>query len=328
MGQRKRVKWAGFVLGLVLFAIAIYVLRRELKTFSYDDIVFYVENIPPFRMGLGFLFTCLGYLVLTGYDVLAFRYIGHPLPFNKIATASFIGYAFSHNLGLSLLTGAPVRFRLYTSWGMSGIDVARVVTFCVLTFFLGFFAVGGAVFLFEPPVLHHSLHYTFPSMRPLGLACLALVLGYIWWSWYRTTPLKFGPVTIPVPGLKLSIPQIIVSASEWILTGCVLYFLLPVEHPISFSWFLGIFLLAQLGGLLSQVPGGLGVFDSIILLGLTPGIDQTKVMGALVIYRIFFYIIPLLVAIVLLGLHELDQKKSELKEFVQAIKKRFCSRSD
>lgn len=327
MVNNKKVKMAGFVLGMVFFALAIYVLSRELKSFSYDDIVLYLENIPPYRVALGFLFTCLSYLVLTGYDVLAFRYIGHPLPFRRIASASFIGYAFSHNLGLSLLTGAPVRFRMYTAWGLSGIDVARVVTFCVLTFFLGFFAVGGAVFLFEPPMLPRSLHFSFPSMRPLGVACTAIVLGYVWWSWYRKTPLKFGPVTIPVPGLSVSLPQIVVSALEWIMTGLVLFFLLPNDHPISFTWFLGIFLLAQVGGLISQVPGGLGVFDTIIIVGLTPGIDHTKVMGALVMYRVLFYILPLIAAIILLGFHELDQKKGEVKDLWLAVKAKFCSRS-
>ena len=135
---------------VVLFAGALYLLQRQLAGFRYRDVMLFLRTLPRGQVLLALLFTALGYAAMTGYDALAFRNLRNRLPYRKIALASFAGYAFSNSLGFALLTGTPVRARLYSGWGLSAPQVTRVVVFCFLTFWLGFITLGGVVFLLEP----------------------------------------------------------------------------------------------------------------------------------------------------------------------------------
>ncbi|EKD41340.1 MAG: hypothetical protein ACD_73C00762G0002 [uncultured bacterium] len=312
-----KLKVVSFIIGLLLFGFILGLLAHQFKSYNFHAVMSYLKSIPLSRAGLAFLLTGVAYLVLTGYDYLAFQYIGHPLSFFRIAKASFIGYAFSHNLGFSMLTGAPVRYRLYSSWGISGVNIAKVVTFCLLTLFLGFMIVGGIVFLFEPPVMPRIIAARFPRMEPFGILCLVIVMCYLFWSWVQHKPLKFYKWEIPVPGPKLSIPQCFVSSMEWIITGSILFVLLPSSVSLTYPWFLGIFLLAQVAGLISQVPGGLGVFDSVIIFGLSPPLSEEKIIGALLGFRFLFYLLPLIIASTIFVIHEILLKKKEIREMFQ-----------
>jgi uncharacterized membrane protein YbhN (UPF0104 family) len=148
----------GPLFGLFLFAVALWGLHRELKAYHFHDILRHVEDFPAHRLVLALSLTILSYLMMTGYDTLALRYIQHPLVYGKIALASFIGYAFSNNIGFSMVAGASVRYRLYSAWGFSALDITKIVAFCSLTLWLGFFALAGMIFLFEPMVTPQMLH--------------------------------------------------------------------------------------------------------------------------------------------------------------------------
>ena len=137
----------GPVLGGAIFLAALWVLHRELSLVHYHDVLKSLEQIPGMRLLLALVVTGLNYLVLTGYDWLAFRYIRHSLAYARIALASFIGYAFSNSVGLSMLAGTSVRYRLYSTWGLSAVEIATVVGFYTLTLWLGLFTVAGAVFV-------------------------------------------------------------------------------------------------------------------------------------------------------------------------------------
>src|SRR5688572_15732860 len=117
----------GVLFSLLLFAVMLWVLHHELQQYHYHDIVQHVAAIPARQVALAVLFTVLNYLVLTGHDVLAFRYLHYPLSYSKIALTSFLGYAFSHNVGFALLSSASVRYRLYSTWGLSAREIATVV---------------------------------------------------------------------------------------------------------------------------------------------------------------------------------------------------------
>ena len=130
-------------IGPFLLAVAIWVLHGELKTFHFQDALRSLHELPNQSILLCFLLTVLSYLIMSGYDLLALRYIRHPLSYPKIGVASFIGYAFSNNIGLSMLAGGSVRYRLYSSWGLSALEITEVVGFCTLSLWLGFFTLGG-----------------------------------------------------------------------------------------------------------------------------------------------------------------------------------------
>src|SRR5207237_9306071 len=150
----------------------------------------YVSSLPVDQIVLAIVLTLLGYLAMTGYDTLAFRYIRHPLPYFKIALASFIGYAFNNNVGLSGLVGGSLRYRLYNAWRLNGVDIARVIAFCTMTFWLGFVILGGVFFLVVPPAVPPTLHVPFNSVQLLGVVLLVPAIAYIASIAFRRTPLK------------------------------------------------------------------------------------------------------------------------------------------
>jgi len=317
--KTKRIHHLGSLLAVPLFVLALWVLHHELKAHEIQDVLTYLKELPAARLSLALFLTILNYLIMTGYDFLGLRYIKHRLHYRKIALASFVGYAFSNNIGLSMVAGGSVRFRLYSAWGLSGLEIAEVVAFCSLSLWLGFLALGGAVFLFEPMVIPKTLHLPFNSVRPLGTAFLLLVFAYFLFCSLRKNPLRIRGWDFTLPPVKLFAPQMAVAFLDWCLAGSVLYALLPVIHGLSFSGFMGIFLLAQLAGLLSQVPGGLGVFETIIILLLSSHLRGPAVIGALLAYRCIYYMLPLMAAALLLAGEEVLLRKGKLQQVARTM---------
>jgi uncharacterized membrane protein YbhN (UPF0104 family) len=278
--MKKRLLYRiGPLLGIIVFAVALWFLHRELTVYHYPDVVRLLKDLPLSRLFLSLMLTILSYLILTGYDSLAFRYIRHPVPYGRIALTSFIGYAFSHNIGHSWLSGGSVRYRLYTGWGLSAIEVAKVVMFCAVTFWLGFLTLGGLVFLVEPLTLPATLHLPFMSIRPLGWIFLAIAAGYPAWCALQRKPLRYGNWEFAPPSASLSLFQVVLASADWALAGMVLYVLLPPSVTLSYPAFIGIFLLAQVIGVASLIPGGLGVFETVIVLLLSANIPASAALG-------------------------------------------------
>src|SRR5712691_7756343 len=166
---------------LALFAVALRVLQDTLAHYRYHDVIVYLNSLPADQIVLAIVLTLFGYLVMTGYDTLAFEYIHHPLPYRKIALASFIGYAFNNNVGLSGLVGGSLRYRLYTAWRLSAVEIAKVIAFCTISFWLGFVLLGGIFFLATPPEIPPSIHLPFASIRFLGVVLLLPAIAYMLW---------------------------------------------------------------------------------------------------------------------------------------------------
>ena len=300
----------GPLLGLSLFFAALWVLHRATAAYHYRDLADAVRSLPTVRITAALLLTVLNFAVLTGYDSLAFRYVGRTLAYPKIAFASFIGYAFSNTIGLSLLAGSAVRYRLYSSWGVSTVEITKMVAFYTLTLWLGILALGGAVFTAAPVAVPGRFGLPFLSARPLGILFLLITLAYLVLNGLRRRPLTVGGHEIPVPDLRLSLAQIGVASLDWLLAGSVLFVLLPLS-PHDLPLFLGAYLMAQVAGLVSQVPGGLGVFESVMLLLLRPDVPAPQVIGALLVYRLVYYLFPLALAALLLGLYELARIRTQ-----------------
>jgi phosphatidylglycerol lysyltransferase len=320
--KQKLLHSLGPLFGLILFLAALWILQYELQEYHYHDIVRHVAELPPHRVLLALILTVLDYLVLTGYDALALRHLNHPLAYSKVAFASFLGYAFSHTLGFPLLSSAPLRYRLYSAWGLSAVEITNVVAFAFLTFWLGLFSVGGLVFLLEPPGIPATLHLPFVSLRPLGVIFLAVAGGYVVASAVRKKPLMVWEWELPLPSFGLSLVQLGVACLDWALVGGVLYVLLPPVAPLSYPGFLGIFLLAQVTGVVSQVPGGLGVFETVVILFLSPIFPASAVLGSLLAFRGIYYLLPLGVATVLLGAHELLRRKEGVEWIAHLFSRR------
>jgi len=294
---------------LALFAVALRVLHDTLAQYRYRDVIRYLDALPIDQILLAAGLTLLGYLVMTGYDTLAFRYIRHPLPYFKIALASFIGYAFNNNAGFSGLVGGSLRYRLYNAWRLTAVEIAKVIAFCTVSFWLGFVLLGGIFFLATPPDIPPSIHIPFASIRLLGIVLLLPAIGYMLWIAIRREPVRIKQWEFELPSAGLFVAQVTTSCLDWIIAASVLYILLPDSLPLTFGRFLGIFLLAQIAGVASNVPGGIGIFEAIILVFLAPFFSASAILGALVAFRVIYYLLPLLVAILLLATHEIVEKR-------------------
>jgi len=303
----------GPLVGLLLFSAALWVIHNELKAHPLHDVLRYVHELPPQQLLLALLLTAISYCVMTGYDTLALKYIQYSLAYSRIALASFIGYAFSNNIGLAMIAGASVRYRLYSAWGLSTLEIGKVVVFCSVTFWLGFLALGSIIYTLVPMEVPASLHLPHVSLRLLGVFFIAVVVAYLLWSFLVRKPLTIRGWTLVVPPIRLSLAQIGLAMLDWILASSVLYSLLPHLPGIPFYGFLGIYLLAQMAGIVSQIPGGLGVFETLILVLLSPVAQASEVLGALIVFRGIYYVLPLVVAAALLGTQEVIQRKKEVQ---------------
>ncbi len=308
--------WIGPLVGAILFSAAIWILHRELAVHHLKDIIPQLRSLPMERLITALLLTAAGYGVMTTYDVLALRFMKQPLAYSKVALAAYVGAAFSNNIGLSMIAGASVRYRFYASWGLSALEITRIVLFCTLTLWLGFFTLGGLAFLIDPVSLPPPLNWPMASTRMVGVLMLIIVIGYLIAARLRSQPVRLRGLQINIPSWKTGILQMIVGGADWLLAGAALIILLPATEGASFPNLLVIYLLAQLMGLISQVPGGLGVFETVFLLLVGEHIPAEAVMGALLAYRVIYYLLPLLISTALLGVNESLSHRDSLKKIV------------
>ena len=296
--------------GAALFFAALAVLHRELRDVHYAELSAAVARLPSGRVLLALLLTALNYLVLTGYDQLAVAYAGLRLHRGRVALAGFVSYAISNNLGFGILSGAAVRFRFYTRWGVGALDLSKIVLFQSTTFWLGLLALGGATLGFAPHPWLRDLPAA-PLVRALGLALLGLGLAYAVLPLARQAPLRLGRFEVPVPTARLAAGQFVLSILDWSLAAAVLQALLP-PGAVPFGELLGAFLAAQIVGLVSHVPGGLGVFETLMVLALKPYLPAGSVLPALVLYRAVYYLLPLAAALALLVADEVSERRAQI----------------
>lgn len=312
--MKKKIKKLTPLISIVFFAFALWFLDQELRQYELSEVMTQLAEIPNHFILVSLILSFLSYLLLTGYDALGVHYIGEELGNAKIIRAGYVGYAFSHNIGLALITGGSIRYRIYSAWGFSGIQVTQIVAFSAFTLWIGFCSVAGLSLLFATPNLPNDVMVPFVSLRVLGVILLIMVVGYILASAKFKQEISFKNWTFRFPNLKLSLQQVAIASIDWLLAASVLFVLLP-DVGISFFSFVGAFLLAQIVGLFSQVPGGLGVFESVMLLYLTNFMPGSQVLGILVVYRIIYYILPLLGALIVLGYQEYKVNRQKVEEF-------------
>ena len=294
----------GPFIGLVLFAVALIYLDRELHHYDFHEVFRHLARLPLYKILLAILMTIASYFALTGYDVLGFRYIGRKMPYPKIAKAAFIGYTFSNNIGFSLITGGSLRYRIYSSWGLSGIEITEIVAFCGLTLWTGFLTLSGLAFTFAPPSVPGTLHMSPSIITFLGILFMAGIIGYAAGGFVIKRKLTIRNWSIHFPSVSIIFRQIAVASFDWIMAASVLYVLLP-SSDVNYVAFLSVFLLAQVAGIISQIPGGLGVFESIMVLFLSSTLTPTQVLSALIAYRGIYYILPFITASIMLGYQEM-----------------------
>jgi phosphatidylglycerol lysyltransferase len=293
------------LLGIALFGLAVFWLHHLLGQYRWRDILGHVHAIPSAKLLRAGLLTFAGYACLTLYDALAVRFAGARVPYPRVALISFMGYAIGHNVGLNTLSGGAVRYRAYSALGLGAKQIATIIAFGTVTFLLGAGFLLGLSLLTQAGMSGSVLHVHASLAMLAGGLLLAAVMAYLWLVCTRhEEPLQLGRLMIPVPKPRVAFAQVAVACADLLCAAGVLYVLLPQQAAISFGAFAGIYLIAIAAGVISNVPGGIGVFETVLLL-LLRSVPQDRLLGALVAYRAIYYFAPFAVALALLGAHEL-----------------------
>lgn len=246
------------------------------------------------------LSTIFAYWALAWYDRIALIHLNkhRGISWFYIATCSFVTYALSHNIGASVFSGGMVRYRAYTAKGLSAAEVAVLVALCSFTFAFGTILLMGLILIYEPyilaPLSKLSAHFSIgdTAARLIGFAMVAFCLLYTIGAWRNFPPLRIGKFQMLYPRLNIVWRQYIAAPMELIGAAGIIYFALPEQGNPGFMIVLGAFLLSFSAGLLSQVPGGIGVMEAVFL-AVMPGIPATSVFAALLVWRLFYLILPL-----------------------------------
>lgn len=303
----------------LLLGIALWAIHHELQEIHGSHLLAELKLIPFTAILLAFLLTGLDFVVLAFCEVLSFKFIQKPLQYSKIALSSFVAYAFGNSVGFSGLSSSSVRYRFYTAWQFSALDIAKVVVFVNSTFILGFFALAGVCFTLEPLQIPSLFHLPFYSTQVLGVLALIMVAGYFVLCALPKKPFTIKGVELTLPPVSISAPQIALMALDLAIAASVLYVLLPSGGKTGFLGFMAVYLLAIGAGLLSQIPGGLGVFESIVLLVLPEDTSRAAILGSLIAYRLIYYLLPLTLAALFLGAFELRHQKKILLEIGDSV---------
>ncbi len=247
----------------------------------------------------------VAYLTLTFYDLFALRTIGKlNVPYRVAAFASFTSYSIGHNIGATVFTGGAVRFRIYSAWGLTVIDVTKIAFVTGLTFWLGNAFVLGVGMVYEPGVASAIDQIAPEFNRLIGLAGLAAIVGYLVWLLPRKRVIGRNGWLVTLPNAPLTLVQIGLGILDLGFSGLAMYVLVPANPPLDFVNVMVAFVLATLLGFASHAPGGIGVFDAAMMVGLKQ-YDKEELLAALLLFRLLYYITPFAMALSFLGCREL-----------------------
>ncbi len=301
MKRAMEFAWPAIGLGAVVFSF--WLLLKELRGISFADVATSFVAIPVLHWALAIVSTFVAYGALAWYDRIGLAHLGRRLSWAFISLTSFTTYALSHNIGASVLSGAVVRYRAYSTKGLSMAEVGVLVAFCSFTFFLGTVLMGGFVLTFEPQILQRWTDAPDWAGRLIGLAMLSGVGVYMAGSLFHFPPLKIGGFELVYPRPPIAARQLFAAPLELIGAAGIIYFALPTAGNPGFFIVLGIFLASFSIALISHAPGGLGVLEFAFVKAM-PDAPLAQLLAALIVFRLLYLILPLLFALVMVVLFE------------------------
>jgi uncharacterized membrane protein YbhN (UPF0104 family) len=294
----------GVMISLTMITIAVVVLYRILRDIDPDALVDAIDATDWKTLIIAGLFVFGGYLTLTFYDFFALRTIGRSeIPYRIAALSGFTSYAVGHNVGASVFSGGAVRYRIYSSWGLSVIEVTKICFVSGLTFWLGNATVLGLGVLWSPQAARAIDQLPLWCNRTLALVILALLVSYVAWVWVKPRVIGRDGWQVTLPGGPLTLVQIVIGILDLGFCAAAMYMLVPDEPNLGFVTVAVIFVAATLLGFASHAPGGLGVFDAAIMVAMWQ-FDKEDLLAGLLLFRLLYYIIPFVISLAVLGIRE------------------------
>ena len=304
----QKIGWhrVGFLLSITIIAIAAVVLYRKLHAINFAKVLTAMTTVEYRDVAIAALFVAAGYFTLTFYDLFALRTIGRKdIPYRVAALAGFTSYSIGHNVGASVFTGGAVRYRIYSSWGLDAVEVAKICFVAGLTFWLGNTTVLGVGFAWHPDAASAIDQLPAWANRMLGILALIILVAYVIWVW--RTPRVIGRENwqVRLPNGPSTLLQIVIGIVDLGCCAIAMYMLVPNEPRVEFIDVAVIFIAATLLGFASHSPGGLGVFDAAMLIALWQ-FDTEGLIAGLLIFRMLYYLTPFVLAVATLGVRELS----------------------
>jgi len=304
----KKYLWP--VVGAATIAVCGWLLYKELRGLSLDDVWDSLTAISGLHWLLAALSTLVAYAALAGYDRIALMHLGRNVNLWFITVSSFTTYALSHNIGASVISGGVVRYRAYSSKGLSGREIGALIALCSFTFALGTLVLAGLVLVLKPHIIERfGDGFPISASSATGYGILALVGLYVVISFLRPRSIKIGSTQLTYPSPRVVLSQLIIGPLELIGAAGIIYFALPEVGNPGFIVVLGIFLVSFSAALISHAPGGLGVLELVFVMGL-PDMDQADVIAALLVFRLFYLLIPFAIALAVIFIFERTQYRA------------------
>jgi glycosyltransferase 2 family protein len=300
-GKRPWSKPLGIALGIAVTLLAAYLLYRTLSKYRFDEIVAAIGEIPTTRIAMAGVFAAASYLCLTGFDWLALRYVERPLRYRYVALASFVSLSLGHNIGFAALSSGAIRYRFYSRRGLSVGEVAKVILFCGMTVGLGLAVLGGAALLLRSDLAAQMSGLGRPVVLTIGIACLAAAGGYLLLAAFLKHPLRIRNWTLEMPPLRLAAAQLVIGPLNFACVAACLHQTLLAVADLSYLAVAAAYVIAVASALITHVPGGLGVIETVVLYLLPEG----RFIGALVMFRAIYFLVPLCLGAVAFALAEL-----------------------
>jgi glycosyltransferase 2 family protein len=307
-GFKEKIGWKrlGVALSLLIIALAIAHLVRTLKGVDTAVVLVALTEIEPHRIALAALCVVGAFCTLTFYDFFALRTIGrNHVPYRIAAMSSFTSYTIGHNIGATVFTGGAIRFRIYSDYGLTAIDVAKICFLSGLTFWLGNLFVLGIGMTWHPWAASYMDLLPDEMNRLIGIGCLAGIAAYFVWllTGEKRRELGQNGWKVVLPSAKLTLLQVLIGVVDLGFCAMAMYLLMPMQPDIDFVSLAVVFIMATLLGFASHAPGSIGVFDAAMLVAL-PQFGKEQLLATLVVFRILYFLIPFCISISIMGLRE------------------------
>ena len=305
-------RFALSAIAIFIFALAMRALYRLTKTVHYQDVLDAISRIPTTHLIIATLVVAFGYLILTLYDFIAMRQIGRKIDYPHVALTSFTAYAISHTVGVNLVTASGIRYRNYSRFNLSNNEIANIVWMVSMAFTFGISTLIGASLTSHPEITVRLLSQLDQSwgifenivyVRALGVGILSLIALVIWYAGRQGRHVFIRGWRFDLPPAKIILQQTAIAIVDLGTVALVLYLLLPPSDHISYWATFSAFIQSMAVGILSHVPGGLGVFE-VVMISALPTVDRTQMLAVLLVFRLLYYIAPFLIALSALIVYE------------------------
>ncbi len=286
----------------ILAAFVLTLVARNVQTVDWPMVWHELRRLSVGHLAAAAGLALTSYGVYASFDLVGRRLTAHHLSVTRTLSTAAISYAFNLNVG-TLIGSIAMRLRLYSRWGLSTSTVMQIVAHGIVTNWLGYLWIAGAVLICAPPRLPESWMLTDTGLRIAGVVMVLAALIYVTLCLsHRQRELTFRGYTLRFPSARLGLVQAAAGGANWLLIGAIVWTLLGAR--IDYPSVLGVMLLAAVVGIVTHVPGNLGVLESLVVLSLGARLPAPELLAAVLAYRITYFFLPLALALTAYGISE------------------------